>query len=193
MTLNVYIDSDVMIASEIKDEQNHVESKKFMDYIIKSRGEDIKFFTSQYTFVELASAMIRRTKKSDKAYSLLYRVRNSWKKFINPLPPMEKMTSFSNLVDNLIETAIGFKTPAGDTIHAHTFAEYEMDYLITWNIKHFVGMRRKIKNIKLLTPTNVLKEFEKIQDGILPKKDKYILKETLTRLLEERNKLVHRK
>mgnify|MGYP001591756895 CR=1 FL=1 len=163
MVLNVYIDSDVMVASEIKGERNHIESKKFMEYVLKSKKADVMFFTSIFTFLELASAMIRRTNKPDKAYSLLYRVRKSWKKFINPLPPMEKITSFTSLIDELIETSINFKTPAGDTIHAHTYANNKMDYFITWNTKHFNGMKKSIKKIKILTPTDILKEFEKIK------------------------------
>jgi len=191
MELNVYIDSDVMVASEIKDEKNHTESKKFMDYVLKSKDKDIKFFTSIFTFLELASAMIRRTKNKDKAYSLLYRVRNSWKKFINPLPPMEKGTSFTTLVDNLIETTIKFKTPAGDTIHAHTFALNELNYFITWNTKHFKGMRRHLKQIKILTPTDVLKEFAILQNKQPSKKTKFLFKETLQKLISERNKNMH--
>ena len=35
MRLNIYIDSDVMVASEIKGEQNHLESKRFMDYVFR--------------------------------------------------------------------------------------------------------------------------------------------------------------
>jgi len=190
MTLNVYIDSDVLVSSEISGEPHHVESKKFMEYVLKSRKEDIKFFTSVFTFLELASAMIRRTKNQDKAYSLLYRVRNSWKKFINPLPPMDKITSFTNLIDTLIESSIKFRTPAGDTIHAHTFAEKEMNYFITWNTKHFDGMKKKIKGIKILTPTDVLEEFEKIKKE-MPKNPEDIMRETLNRLIMERNRIVH--
>ena len=182
MTLNIYIDSDVMVAAEIKEETNHAESKKFMEYVLKSKGTETQFFTSLYTFVELASAMIRRTKDPDRAYSLLYRVRNSWKQFINPLPPM-KRTSFSKLVDNLIETSIKFKTPAADTIHAHTVAEYAMDYLITWNIKHFAGMKKKIKGIKVLTPTDVLKEFEKIKEKKKNKSQDEIFRELFEELI----------
>lgn len=41
MGLNVYIDSDVMVASEIKGEQNHIESKKFMDYVLKTKDKAV--------------------------------------------------------------------------------------------------------------------------------------------------------
>jgi hypothetical protein len=190
MALNIYIDSDVMVASEIKGEPNHLDSKKFMDFVIKSKRSNITFFTSIFTFLELTSAMIRRTRKPDKTYSLLYRVRNSWKKFINPLPPTEKLTSFTGLIDELIETSIKFRTPAGDTIHAHTFAKNDMNYLITWNSKHFSGMKRKIKNIKILTPTDVLKEFEKLEKKST-KKSSEIFNDVFLRFIDERNKAVH--
>lgn len=163
MTLGVYIDSDVMVAAEIESETNHQESKKFMEYVLKNKDHNIKFFTSIYTFVELASAMSRRTRNSDRTYSLLYRVRNSWKRSIRPLSPLESHASFSHLVDDLIEAAIKYGTPSGDTVHAYTFAKYEMNYFITWNTKHFKGLKLKIKGIKILTPTDVLREFALIR------------------------------
>src|SRR3989344_6017218 len=141
MSLNVYIDSDVMVASEIKGEQNHVESKKFM----------------------------------------------------NPLPPMERGTSFTTLIDNLIETTIKSKTPTGDTIHAHTFALNELDYFITWNTRDFHGMKRNLKGIKILTPTDVLKEFENLKSKEPSKKTELLFKETFQKLIRERNRIVHNK
>ena len=71
---NIYIDSDVIVASEIDTEQHHVESKDFMKQVTENRGRHFVFFTSVFTSLELASAMIRRTQDRDKAYSLLYRV-----------------------------------------------------------------------------------------------------------------------
>lgn len=163
--INIYIDSDVIVASEIKKELNHKESKKFMKYVIKSENSNVRFFTSVFTFLELASAIIRRTNNKDKAYSLLYRIRNTWKGFINPLPPIvsKKASSFTKLVDILIETSIRFRTPSGDTIHAQTEAENDIDYFITWNKKHFLVMEKQIKNLKVLSPTEVLEELERIK------------------------------
>jgi len=160
--INVYIDSDVIVASEIEEEEHHEESKKFMECILRSENPGIIFTTSVFTFLELASAMIRRTKNEDKAYSLLYRIRNSWKKSIKPLPPIPpgKLTSFTRLVDTLIETSIRFSTPSGDTIHAQTVAEHEIDYLVTWNKKHFSHMQKQIDNLKVLSPTEVLEELK---------------------------------
>jgi len=161
MTL-VYIDSDVIVASELKEEQYFSESKRFMEYVLKSRIPDTTFFTSVFTFLELASAMIRRTRNKDRAYSLLYQIRNSWKGSIKPYPPLprSKLTSFTRLVDTLIETSIKFRTPSGDTIHAQTAVQYEIDYLITWNKDHFLDMQREIKNLKILNPTEALAEFK---------------------------------
>jgi len=161
MTL-IYIDSDVIVASELKEEQYSSESKRFMEYVLKSRIPDTTFLTSVFTFLELASAMIRRTRNKDRAYSLLYQIRNSWKGSIKPYPPLprSKLTSFTRLVDTLIETSIKFRTPSGNTIHAQTAVQYEINYLITWNKDHFLGMQREMKNLKILNPTEALAEFK---------------------------------
>ncbi len=156
--MDVYIDSDVIVASEIKVEENHNESKRFMGYVLENESPDIAFYTSVFSFLELASAMIRRTGNADKAYSLLYRIRNSWKKSIKPLPPIpsKRRASFTGLVDTLIETSIKYRTPSADTIHAQTIAGYEIDCLVTWNKKHFSYMEQQIPNLKVLTPIEML-------------------------------------
>lgn len=161
--MDVYIDSNVIVASEIKEEENHIESKKFMEHVLGNRNPDITFSTSVFSFVELASAMIRRTSNSDRAYSLLYRIRNSWKKSIKPLPPIpaKHRTSFTGLVDTLIETSIKYRTPSADTIHAQTVAGYEVNYVVTWNKKHFSYMEQQIPNLTVLTPTEMLNELAK--------------------------------
>lgn len=163
--INIYIDSDVIVASEIEEEAYCEESKKFMEYVLRSENSDITFITSVFTFLELASAMIRRTKDEHKAYSLLYRIKSSWKDSIKPVPPIppKKLTSFTRLIDTFIETSIKFRTPSGDTIHAQTAAWHEIDYLITWNKKHFSHMEKQIKNLRVLTPTEVSEEFKKFK------------------------------
>ena len=158
--IEVYIDSDVIVASQIESERHHRESREFMEYVLSSNKKDIVFFTSIFTFVELASAMIRRTNDKDRAYSLLYRIRNSWKNSILPLPPIpqKNRASFTKLVDTLIESSIQFHTPSGDTIHAQTVAGHEIECLVTWNVRHFSDMERQIKHLKVMTPAQVLLE-----------------------------------
>jgi hypothetical protein len=112
---NIYIDSNVIVSSEIKEELHHEESKEFMKFVRENRKNEIVFFTSVFTFLELSSAMIRRTNNEDKTYSLLYRIRNSWKSSIRPLPPLRrKNASFTKLVDSLVEASIRFRTPSAD-------------------------------------------------------------------------------
>jgi hypothetical protein len=159
---NVYLDSDVIVASEIETEKNHVKSKEFMKQVTENKNQDFVFFTSVFTSLELASAMIRRTQNKDKAYSLLYKIAKTWKRSIKPLPPMppKEMTSFTRLVDDLIESTLSFNTPSGDTIHAHTAALWEMHFIVTWNKKHFMGLEEKLQGIKVLDPHemfNILK------------------------------------
>jgi len=159
--MDIYIDSDVIVASEIADEENHKESKRFMDHVLANKETDITYYTSVFSFLELASAMIRRTNNIDRAYSLLYRIRNSWKKSIKPLAPIpsKRRTSLTELVDTLIETSIKFRTPAADTIHAQTISGYEIDNMVTWNKKHFSFMEQKLPNLKVYTPTEILVKF----------------------------------
>lgn len=164
---NIAIDSDVIVSSEISSESNHKESKKFMDYILSIKIKDIFFFTSIFTFLELASAMIRRTKNKDKTYSLLYRITKSWKKVINPLPlssskkQVTPNTFSRDLVDNLIETAIKYNTKSGDTIQSQAIIENQIDCFVTWNKKDFILLEKKISNFKVLTPTEFLCEVKK--------------------------------
>jgi len=168
---NIGIDTDVIVASEISSEENHKESKRFMDYLLKTNLEDMFFFTSIFTFLELGSAMIRRTKDKNKAYSLLYRVNKSWKNKINPLSlsPNKKSVSISsfsqNWIDDLIETSIKFKSKSGDTIQIQAILDNQIDCFITWNKKDFIKLEKEIVGFKVYNPTEVLEEIRKI-DGV---------------------------
>ncbi len=161
--MDIYIDSNVIVASEIEEEGNHTESKQFMEYVLDNKNPDIVFYTSVFSFLELASAMIRRTGNRDRAYSLLYRTEKSWRKSITPLPPIpeKREASFTELVDDLIETSIKYRTSSADTIHAQTIAGYEIDCFVTWNKKHFIVMEQQLSNLNVLTPTQMLDKLEK--------------------------------
>ena len=167
---NIAIDSDVFVASEIKTETNHKESKEFIEHIISNKLKNVFFFTSIFTFLELASAMIRRTNNKDKTYSLLYRITKSWKKTINPLPfssskkQISPNTFSKDLVDNLIETAIKFNTKSGDTIQSQAILENQIDCFITWNKKDFIILGKKIPNFKVLNPTEFLDKIANTQN-----------------------------
>lgn len=164
--VEVYIDSDVIVSAEIPGERNHDESKKFMESALAARGASFNYVTSIFAFLEIASAMIRRTKNKHKAYSLLYRVQKSWKTSIRPYPPIEprELTSFTRLVDSLIETAIRFRTPAGDTIHAQTVQRYKSDYLVTWNKHHYEYMGKRMRKVKIVTPSEMLAELKAVPE-----------------------------
>lgn len=164
---NVFIDSNVIIAAEIITEQHHKESKKFMEYILSNKINGITFFTSIFTFLELASAMIRRTKNKDKTYSLLYRISKSWKKIINPIPlsssnkRISPKTFSRELIDTLIEVAIKFGTKTGDTFQCHAIVENEIGCIVTWNTKDFTKLKKYVKGFKILTPLEMLENLKK--------------------------------
>jgi len=52
----------------------------------------------------------------------------------------KKITSFTNLVDFLVEASIRFRTPSADSIHALTIAENKIDYFVTMNKSDFAGL-----------------------------------------------------
>jgi len=174
---NIGIDTDVIVSSQISSEVNHKESKRFMDYILKSNLEEMFFFTSIFTFLELSSAMIRRTRDKNKVYSLLYQLNKSWKDKLNPIPltsfkkSMSPITFSKNWIDRLIDTAVKFKSKSADTIQIQTILENQIDCFITWNKKDFIQLEKEIRGFKVYTPTEVLDEISKIDDIEIENRD----------------------
>ena len=148
-----------------------------MDYILKSNLEEMFFFTSIFTFLELSSAMIRRTRDKNKVYSLLYQLNKSWKDKLNPIPltsfkkSMSPITFSKNWIDRLIDTAVKFKSKSADTIQIQTILENQIDCFITWNKKDFIQLEKEIRGFKVYTPTEVLDEISKIDDIEIENRD----------------------
>ena len=166
--VNIYIDSNVIVAAELEEERDHKESRNFMNVILEKENKNIVAHTSIFTVVELASAMFRRTKNIDKTYSLIYRLESLWNRkasifTVEPVLGKGEM-SFNNLINALLDVVIKFSVPAADAIHAHTVAEYEMHYLVTWNKRHFVGLGEGIEDLKIMTPTEMLDEMTNIEN-----------------------------
>ena len=151
-----------------------------MDFIIKDKGVRLEAYVSIFSFLELASAMVRRTKKKDKAYSLLYQINRSWRNCIKPIPPSPKISSFQNLIDDLVESAINFRTTAGDTMQAHSFATLDIKYFITWNARDFKRMGKKLK-INILSPKEILDKIS--EDNIHKQKNNYVKKNSETNII----------
>jgi hypothetical protein len=165
----IYIDSNVIVSAEIPFESTHSQSKAFMEFAerIHSRFPDVKFATSVFTFLELASAMIRRTNSEDKTLALLYRVSTRWQSWIKPVAPIDpkKPRTFKQLVDSLVVTAVKFHTPSADTLHAQTIYLYDFDYLVTWNKKDFQGMLKEMKKLTILTPQEMYMRLRHLSRG----------------------------
>jgi predicted nucleic acid-binding protein len=166
--INIYVDSDVIVDSELEWEKNHSESKRLMDYLLSEENVNFVPHISVFSFVELASAMTRRTKDVKQAHALLYKIGDRWKRkgLIFPLTPIadKKNVSFTYLVEELIDVVTELKVPAADAIHAKTVAEYEIEYLITWNKKHFIGLGEAIKELKIRTPKEMMDEITNNKD-----------------------------
>lgn len=161
--MKIYIDSNVFVSNICEDENNHRPSKEFIDFILNNKfSNDFVFLTSRFTEVEVASAIFRKTKNEEKARATLYKLERPWKEKFHLLPEkVNKKVNLDNLIIKLVETALRHGTSFGDSIHANDIESYNIDFLVTWNIKHFKNMVDKIKNLQVVTPTQMLNEIKK--------------------------------
>ena len=162
--MKVYIDSNVFVSNICDDErEQHKPSKEFIDFILINKfSKEISFFTSIFTEVEVASAVFRKTGNEEKAQATLYKIENPWKNKISLLP--EKLNSKVKLDDltiKLVETALRHGTSFGDTVHANDVESYNIDFLVTWNIRDFKRMENKINGLKVLKPNEMLEILKK--------------------------------
>jgi hypothetical protein len=106
--------------------------------------------------VEVGSAVFRRSNSQNHARATLHKLTRAWSDKIFPLPenPSERI-KIDNLIIKLVETALKYGTTFGDTIHANDVESYEIDHLVTWNLKDFKKLERKIKKVKVLTPKDM--------------------------------------
>lgn len=165
MGVSVYIDADVIVSScEHLKKSNQKESIRFMELVLKDKNkEKFSFFTSQYTLLEIASAIGRRTKNKDLAYSELYKIIHPMGEYITILQPSKrKKIDFKKYITQLIEISVKHSTPAGDTIHAQIIEDYEIDILVTWNIDHYKCFEENISRLKLMKPNSFLDKYNKI-------------------------------
>jgi predicted nucleic acid-binding protein len=162
MTIAIYIDSDVFVSAEIKSEKNYKDSKKFINFILKNELKNVSFFTSGFTLLEVVSATRRRTKSKQRARSLAWQLARSWKDKIERIEVLTTR-SWVKFLDKLIETSIELGTQTGDTIHAQIVMERQIDYLITWNKKHFKPLLKKKLKLQIVTPKEFLSDIQKIK------------------------------
>ena len=160
--MKCYIDSNVFVSNICEDEDNHKVSKEFIEFILNNKlPEDIAFLTSRFTEVEVASAIFRKTKNEERARATLHKLERPWKEKFHLLPedPDEKV-KLDDMIIKLVETALKHGTKFGDTVHANVVESYDIDFLVTWNIKDFKKMQNKIKKLRVLNPKEMKKILE---------------------------------
>jgi len=135
-----------------------------MTSVVGPHSSQIQYVISVFTFLEVASAMFRRTHNRHRARSLLYQIKDSWKRSTKPTPPLatRDLTSFERLVDSLVESTMKFGTPSFDSIHAQTIYLHDFDYLVTWNKPDFKGLKRYVRKLQIFTPTEMMRELAEI-------------------------------
>jgi predicted nucleic acid-binding protein len=151
----VYIDTNVFISAISRKEEQYVISKKFLDTILRDDLQaEYNFFTSGFTLLELVTNVRRKTGSKDKARSLAWQLKQSWKDKIQMLG--FKTDSLPIFFDQLVETAIDLGITTGDTIHSQLILDSKMDFLVTWNKKHFSNLNKKMKELQIITPTEFM-------------------------------------
>lgn len=166
--MKIYIDSNVFVSKICEDENNHKQSKEFIDFILNNEfPEDFLFLTSRFTEVEVASAIFRKTNNEEKARATLHKLERPWKEKFHLLPENpNKKINLDDLIIKLVETALRHGTPFADTIHANVVESYNIDFLVSWNIKDFKKMKDKIKTLQVVTPVQMLVELKRmIENG----------------------------
>jgi hypothetical protein len=135
-----------------------------MNSVVAPHPPHVQYVISVFTFLEVASAMFRRTHNRHRARSLLYQIKDSWKRSIKPTPPLatRDLTSFERFVDSLVESTMKFGTPSFDSIHAQTIYLHDFDYLVTWNKPDFRGLKPYVRKPQILTPTEMMQELTRI-------------------------------
>ncbi len=165
----VYIDTNVIVSAKLEDEKQHNVSKYFIENIVLNPKVNrvFRFYTSIFTLPELASAIYRRTKDEDRAYSMLWRVLKTWSEYLTVLSPViPKRYSRStrkwidHFISKLIKVAVEYGTPVMDSFHTLMLEEYNIDILITWNKKDFKNVCEKLK-IEVLTPEEFFEKYIK--------------------------------
>lgn len=161
---NVYVDSNVIISSKLRDENTYKDSKRFIDFILKNKFQEFEFWTSRFTGVELSTVLMKRRKNPYRAKALIFDLEKGWKNkvFLLPPNPNEKI-KVGEFVDKLIKTSLCYPIRFSDLIHLFFAIEYEMDYIVTWNISDFKILEKKL-NVKVLTPTEMIDEIKRIEN-----------------------------
>jgi predicted nucleic acid-binding protein len=157
----VYIDTNVFISAISREEEQSPASKRFLKTIFESDSLEYSFFTSGFTLLEAVTNVRRKTRSKDKARSMAWQLKQSWKDKIQMLG--FKTDSVPIFFDQLVETAIEFGIKTGDTIHSQLILDSKMDFLITWNKKDFINLRKKMTHLKIMSPLEFLEMLAKIQ------------------------------
>ena len=104
---------------------------------------------------------MEKTKNEERARATLHKLERPWKEKFHLLPedPDEKV-KLDDMIIKLVETALKHGTKFGDTVHANVVESYDIDFLVTWNIKDFKKMQNKIKKLRVLNPKEMKKILE---------------------------------
>ncbi len=163
----VYLDTSIFAGAILLQDEEDKKSKILLRNISKNKYTKFEFVTSKFTLIELAE-LISRKKTENKAkvtlFDLLY-YPNNIINFINPEKPHKKSTTkeyfdMDTLISNIVNTALKFKIPGFDTIHAHTVSKQDKKTVAISKDNHFKRFNKIKKVIEILKPSQFLEKYK---------------------------------
>jgi len=169
--LSIYLDTSIFAGQVLQKDAEDEKCALLLEKISNNELDSYFFMTSKFTLVELAE-LIARKETTEKAKSILFDIMNIEMPIalLNPEPVhrtwytqnkkkqnREKSYGYDidRLISNLVNTALEFRIPGFDTIHAHTVKKLGEQIIAVSKDKDF----KRFKGIDNVTEVLKASEF----------------------------------
>jgi len=163
----VYLDTSIFAGKVLLTDAEDEKCAVLIEKISSGEFDDYEFITSKFTLIELAE-LISRKQTQDKAKSILFDI------IYNPDLPIflinpesvhktwakSEFFDIDLLIADIVNTALEYKIPGFDTIHAHTVKTLKEKIIAVSKDTHF-GRFEKIKNVtEVVKPSVFLDKYK---------------------------------
>lgn len=171
-SMSVYLDTSIFAGKVLLSDDEDKKCALLMETISNKEFDNYAFMTSKFTLVDLAE-LISRRKTIDKAKSILFDIMNNPDLpiyLLNPEPVHKTWThktlgkrqlfDIDLLIANLVNTALDYRIPGFDTIHAHTVRRLGEDVIVVSRDTHFSRFKGINNVIDIVTASGFLDKYK---------------------------------
>lgn len=163
----VYLDTSIIAGSILKNDLEDKEAFKLISKIKRNKYPNFEFITSSFTLIEVAEVISRKKDKS-RAKVLLWDIVNNPSVPILPVHPepvhkksgSKEYHELDELVAGIINTALEYKIPGYDTIHAHTVKNIKDKVIAVSKDKHFKYFQKLSNVSKVMKASEFIEEYK---------------------------------